>query len=409
LEWHSVYVPLTSRTIFPSTRGRGRWTTNAQTLPYSLRGDRDSLPVLGGWLPADRKAFDAEDKADAQMEERRLGYVAYTRAARRLVISGHHWGRTQQKPLGPSEYLVATREWLAEQGREPLAWAEPPSDEATNPHFVDVSGIEWPTPGPALIGRRALADSVRSAAAGTLAVPAETGDVDLARLDELAADVELLLAEAGEAESPLRKVPWPASMSATTAMALQADPEQFARELARPMPRQPSGAARFGTRFHAWVEAHFGQQTLLDPTDLPGRGDVGIGSDAELDEVKAAFLAGPYADLTPVQIEAPFSLVLGGQQFVGRIDAVFSSAPGLDSTRKYEVVDWKTNKQAGADPLQLAIYRLAWAELMGVEPAAVTASFYYARLGEVQTFTDLPDRAELEETLGLGTGDSPIA
>ncbi len=396
LEWHSVYVPLTSRTIFPSTRGRGRWTTSAQTLPYSLRGDRDSLPVLAGWEPADKNAFNAADSADAKMEERRLGYVAYTRAARRLVISGHHWGRTQQKPLGPSEYLLATREWLVAQGIEPLAWAEAPSDDATNPHFVDVDGIAWPAAGPELQGRRALAEAVRAAADGKLAAPAADESPELARLGELEADIELLLAEAEEAESPLRRVPWPTSMSATTAMALQDDPAEFARSLARPMPRQPSGAARFGTRFHAWVEAHFGQQTLLDPTDLPGRGDVGIGTDAELEEVKAAFLAGPYADLTPVQIEAPFSLVLGGQQFIGRIDAVFSSAPGV-----YEVVDWKTNKQAGADPLQLAIYRLAWAELMGVEPSAVTGSFYYARLGEVKTYDDLPGRDELEQMLGL--------
>ncbi|MCW2748957.1 MAG: hypothetical protein JWR83_67 [Aeromicrobium sp.] len=410
LEWHSVYVPLTSRTIFPSTRGRGRWTSNAQTLPNSLRGDRDSLPILRGWSPGEAKAFNEADRADAQMEERRLGYVAFTRAARRLVVTGHIWGRTQQKPLGASEYLLSTREWLESQGREALHWADPPLDDATNPHLIAADGIAWPAASPELDGRRALAEAVRSAAAGTLTVPAGDADdsAEVARLDELAGDVELLLAEALESDRAVREVPWPASMSATTAMALQADPEQFARELARPMPRQPSGAARFGTRFHAWVEAHFsrgngGQQTLLDPTDLPGRGDIGIGTDAELEEVKAAFLAGPYADLTPVQIEAPFSLVLGGQQFVGRIDAVFSSAPG-----RYEVVDWKTNKAAGADPLQLAIYRLAWAELMGVEPEAVTASFYYARLGQVQTFDDLPDRTELERRLGLVAGEPPI-
>ncbi len=404
LEWHSVYVPLTSSTIFPSTRGRGRWTATASALPNSLRGDRDSLPSLGGWTPADSKAFSAANSADSRMEERRLGYVAFTRAARRLVVTGHWWGRTQQKPLGPSEYLLSTREWLTSQQRVPLHWAAPPPDDATNPHLVEAAGIAWPATAPALVGRRALAAAVRSAAGATLAVPVAAGDpAELARLDELANDVDLLLAEVHESQRALRKVPWPVSMSATTAMALQADPEQFARDLARPMPRRPSSAARFGTRFHAWVEAHFGQQTLLDPTDLPGRGDVGIDTDAELEEVKAAFLAGPYADLTPVQIEAPFSLVLGGQQFVGRIDAVFSTSPST-----YEVVDWKTNKQAGADPLQLAIYRLAWAELMRIEPAAVTASFYYARLGEVQTFTDLPDRVALERQLGLSAGDAPI-
>ena len=48
------------------------------------------------------------------------------------------------------------------------------------------------------------------------------------------------------------------------------------------MPRPPSPAARFGTRFHAWVEARFGQQHLIDPDDLPGRADAGIDDDADL-------------------------------------------------------------------------------------------------------------------------------
>lgn len=49
-----------------------------------------------------------------------------------------------------------------------------------------------------------------------------------------------------------------------------------------------------------------------------------------------------------------------------------------------------------ADPLQLATYRLAWAELMGVDVGNVTASFYYVRSGEIVTYDDLPGRAELE-------------
>ena len=107
------------------------------------------------------------------------------------------------------------------------------------------------------------------------------------------------------------------------------------------------------------------------------------------------------------QIEAPFSLVLGGQQFGGRIDAVFSdpilSSAADDGAKRYEVVDWKTNAQANADPIQLSIYRLAWAELTGVDLERVTAAFYYVRLGEtVRPGPDeLLDRAGLEQALGL--------
>ncbi|VXB11744.1 ATP-dependent DNA helicase [Aeromicrobium sp. 9AM] len=397
LEWPTVFVPLVSGTIFPSTRGRGRWTTSAQTLPVALRGDAASLPDIEDWTPAANKDFMAADRADALMEERRLAYVAYTRAARRLVVSGHWWGRTQQKPLGPSPFLIETRDFLEGQGVKPSVWADQPDDDETNPHLVLADGIPWPAGLPALGGRHALAGDVRAALAGALDVPEPTDPEapELRRLGELENDIELLVAEAAADDSPVQTVPWPSTMSATAAMALEKDPAQFAQDLARPMPRRPSGAARFGTRFHAWVEAHYGQQTLLDPTELPGRGDVDLESDEELEQVKESFRRSPYADLTPAQIEAPFSLVLGGQQFVGRIDAVFQTPEG------FEVVDWKTNKQATADELQLAIYRLAWAELRGIDPATVTGAFYYVRLGEVKRFDDLPGRTELERRLGL--------
>jgi DNA helicase-2/ATP-dependent DNA helicase PcrA len=109
----------------------------------------------------------------------------------------------------------------------------------------------------------------------------------------------------------------------------------------------------------------------------------------------AKFVAGPYGGSTPYAVEAPFSIMLGGQQVIGRIDAVYRTAKGFD------VVDWKTNRQPTSDPLQLAIYRLAWAELQGVDPTTVGGVFYYVRLDEVRRYADLPGRAELEQQLGL--------
>ena len=60
-------------------------------------------------------------------------------------------------------------------------------------------------------------------------------------------------------------------------------------------------------------------------------------------------------------------------------------------------MDWKTNQRQTADPLQLAIYRVAWAELAGVPEERVSAAFFYVRSGELVTPADLPGRAELEE------------
>jgi DNA helicase-2/ATP-dependent DNA helicase PcrA len=189
-------------------------------------------------------------------------------------------------------------------------------------------------------------------------------------------------------------------MSATDVLALAQDEESFVASLARPLPRQPSAAARFGTRFHAWIEARYGQQTLLDPDELPGRGDADVIDESDLDALKEAFESGPFAGREPVAIEAPFTLRLGGQQVIGRIDAVFPVRLS-DGTEGFEVVDWKTNRAADADELQLALYRLAWAELQGIDLQRVVGTFHYVRLGESHTFDDLPDRAALEQHLGL--------
>jgi DNA helicase-2/ATP-dependent DNA helicase PcrA len=79
----------------------------------------------------------------------------------------------------------------------------------------------------------------------------------------------------------------------------------------------------------------------------------------------------------------------------GRIDAVYSDAR-TDGTSGYLLVDWKTNRSATADPLQLAIYRLAWAELHDIPLDRVRAAFYYVRSGELVEPEGLADRQALE-------------
>jgi DNA helicase-2/ATP-dependent DNA helicase PcrA len=111
------------------------------------------------------------------------------------------------------------------------------------------------------------------------------------------------------------------------------------------------------------------------------------------------FEDGPFADRVPLQVEAPFALVLAGQVVRGRIDAVYAERDPATGADGYLVVDWKTNQLETADPLQLALYRLAWAELTGVAPERVRAVFHYVRTGRTVEPRDLPGRAELEELL----------
>ena len=69
----------------------------------------------------------------------------------------------------------------------------------------------------------------------------------------------------------------------------------------------------------------------------------------------------------------PFLMNRGGHVLRGRIDAVY---PWPEDGYEYLVVDWKTSDRA-ADPLQLAVYRQAWAEARGVSPEKVATGFYH--------------------------------
>ncbi|MBQ0995746.1 ATP-dependent DNA helicase [Streptomyces sp. RK62] len=211
-------------------------------------------------------------------------------------------------------------------------------------------------------------------------------------------DLDALTGELLRARASVTDVPLPASLTASQLMRLAADPDGFAQELARPMPRPPQPAARRGTRFHAWVEARFEELTLpmMDPDELPGS-EAEIADERDLEALKDAFERTEYAHRTPYRVEAPFQLAIAGRVVRGRIDAVYRSGDGDEAT--YEIVDWKTNRARTADPLQLALYRLAWAEQQGVPLEAVDAVFLYVRSGEVVRPDELPDRAALERLL----------
>jgi DNA helicase II / ATP-dependent DNA helicase PcrA len=397
LEWDHVFLVGVCETRFPSNRSRTLWTSSPAVLPSPLRGDAHDLPQLAGFDKAALDAYRAASREHDQEEELRLGYVAFTRAAHRLSVSSYLWS-PRATPFGPSPYQRVVRDQLEEWGEPVDRWLEKPAKGSPNPYDDVDPSRPWPEPGP---GREA---TLRLAAAQLVqaADPSEPDDdLDIpaaARVAEWDLELDRLVAEARADRAHVIDVPLPSSLSATALSRLQTDPEAFARELARPLPRQPSTAARFGTRFHAWVEQRFGQQDLFEPDELPGQGDAGIESDDDLAELIAAFERGPYADRAPHAVEAPFALVLAGQVVRGRIDAVYRDDSG---DADWMVVDWKTSRTESADPVQLAIYRLAWADLAGVPVERVRAAFHYIRTGRTVEPADLPERAALEQLVGL--------
>ena len=275
LQWPAVFVPglaLGERSqVFPAKpRVSTRWTDNPRLIPFVLRGDAGDLPVLRGLDSASLEDFGAANAARDLAEERRLMYVAATRAAFWLGCSGYWWGEGGSCRLGPSPFLHEVR---SSQVARVSHWAPEPPPDAENPLLAAVDEADWPaTPA----GRHYQA--VREAAALVEAareVPPEAIQAlspdDRALLEAWSGDADLLLAERAQRRGDgVIPVQLPARLSVSSLVALARDPAELARQVRRPMPRPPARQARKGTAFHQWLEQRYGQQRLIDDGDLFG-------------------------------------------------------------------------------------------------------------------------------------------
>jgi len=415
LQWPAVFVPGLATgersQVFPARpRVSTRWTDNPRLIPFGLRGDAGDLPELLGLDPGSLEAFGEACAARDLSEERRLMYVAVTRAAFWLGCSGYWWGEGGSSRLGPSPFLEEVRKSGV---AEVSAWADAPEPGAENPLLAGVDAADWPvTPaGQRFEAVREAAALVEAVLAGGTTSPDPPAHGGAARLPippgrdrELTEawdlDAGLLLAERAQRRGDgVTQVPLPARLSVSSLVTLARDPAELARQVRRPMPRPPARQARRGTAFHQWLEQRYGQQLLIDDNALfgPDGSEDDDTAAGDLAALRSRFEQGEWADRWPQAVEVPFETLVGGRLVRGRIDAVFADAPGGG----YDVVDWKTGRPPGSEAerhavsVQLAAYRLAWAALTGVAVADVRAAFYYVAHDQTVRPADLLDEAGL--------------
>jgi DNA helicase-2/ATP-dependent DNA helicase PcrA len=409
LEWDVVAVAGLCAKAFPSgPTSADYWLEGVGSLPFPLRGDSSGLPELTLAAAVDGKGvrdavarFEDDWRAHHEREERRLAYVAVTRPRHLLLCSGFWWGEGLTKPRGPSAFLDEVAAACAGGAGVAEPWAPAPADGDENPTEGDVAQSDWPVDplGPRREAMTEAAAMVRAAAADPGPAPGpdpEPGPDTDPQAVAWAEEARLLLAERERQRTrEVIEVAMPEHLSVSQLVALRRDPQRLARRLRRPLPEAPDPYARRGTAFHLWLEQRFGGAPLLDLDELPGSADLGAAPDEHLLALQVAFLASEWADRVPTRVEVPFATVVGGVVIRGRMDAVFTDADG-----GYTVVDWKTGKrptgvEATAAAVQLAAYRLAWAELAATPVEQVRAAFFYVAVGDTVRPVDLLDAAQL--------------
>jgi DNA helicase-2/ATP-dependent DNA helicase PcrA len=395
LEWDIVVVPRLVIDELPAKPKEGSGWLRFGKLPYEFRGDSAELPLLAWRGCETQKDFDGRlaeytvALADRhRAEERRLAYVAVTRARDELLLTGSFWSHTT-RPRAASPFLAE----LFETGllnEFPLL-----SQHEDNPRAGSALTAEWPLD--PLGSRRHRVERAAVAVQEAIGAVRSGEDPDAGRWQR---DIDLLLAERDAAAARAELVELPTRIPASRFKDYVTDPSGVAAALRRPMPERPYRQTRLGTLFHGWVESRFGGSgtgDLLDslPHELDADPEQSPVDEAELARLQATFERSEWAGRKPVEVEVEVHVRVAEQIVICKIDAVYE----IDG--RYRIVDWKTGK-APADAaelelrqLQLALYRLAFARWRGIDPDLVDAEFYYVSEDRVIR----PDRIYSEEDL----------
>ncbi len=405
LEWDAVAVVRMVVDELPSRVSDTSGWFGFGVLPFALRGDCAALPRFE-WSPpvsdepdpqkrckagiasltsASRTSpgalttFKAAYKEYQQQEERRLAYVAITRARADLLLTGSHWAG-QKSPRTPSPYLLEAIDAL---GLEPIETV----DLDVNPYAGSGMTREWPMD--PLGGRRAVVE--RAAAL----VRAAQHDPDR---PEPMPELSRLLAERAERMRGAATAV-PTRVPASRFKDYVTDFQGTLGRIARPMPERPYRQTRLGTLFHAWVERRselVGVGPRLDDglwetdDEFADSGDVSPADAADLAVLQERFERSEWGQLKPVAVEIEIDFAFGasagseagapGHVVICKLDAVYRRD---DRGGRIEIVDWKTGKaprtaeEREERMLQLALYRLAYHRRFGVPLEEIDVALYY--------------------------------
>ncbi len=412
LEFDTVFVPGMATGILPDLMIQHNPAERGKSMDFELRGDAAILPSFDGNL----KKFREELKAQEMIEERRLCYVALTRARRRLFVTAAHWYAELDKPKAPGAFFEELADWGEATDLAAVDRGDEPGEANPIVGFRERFVRDWPGP-----ARPDDADDVfpqgwRRAAleGGPIAAEASLEGEEATLFTREAERRRTLAIHLRERDLATRAAPGaagtPTTVSVSGLMDYAGCPKRFYWSAIRPLPRFSGPAARRGTRVHAWIERRsIGQETLFELDEPPDMAPEELtGEPGKEERLREVFMASRFNRELPLFTERPFLLSIDGHVVNGRIDAIFA-APGGG----WEVVDYKTGRQPEDDDpmsaIQLDVYALACMSVWRKRREDLTLTYFYLSSGqEVSHPAGEPDevRARIAEWLqGIAAGE----
>jgi DNA helicase-2/ATP-dependent DNA helicase PcrA len=396
LEFDTVFLPVLAASqevnrydanrkgsVFPDVRASSP-LSSTQELPPNVRQDRDHLPKFTG----NKMNYLKELKRRSEEDERRLFYVAITRAKQRLYCTAAHWyGIDEQK--GPSVFwdeVHASSDIVEEIRADEASEANPVLDEMTadlvwppaHPRYEDRT-LEW-------IKRVERGDAI------------ELSDDARVIYDDHVRIIEALRADADVPRPPVREH---RALAATNAVKIALGKER-ADQVLQPLPQRPTEEQRLGIALHSWIEERSRGLIGLAVEDAIDDASLRPAA-ASVEEMQRNYEALGYDKRTLYELpggelatEVPFTLKLPSGVLVrGRIDAVYVCDDGT-----LEIVDFKTGR-GEADLAQLELYAEALA-LLGYVSGECKLTIAYLRSGKAEPVAYVPrGLAWLDESLGV--------
>lgn len=382
LEWDMVAVARLAQGEFPaSVRSKRGWICFGE-IPYALRGDGEHLPLLHWEKAATQKEykdecveFEKQIQEHSYAEQRRLMYVAITRAKDNLLLTGSFWGGQKRARL-PGTFLqeLIDKQIVSSQNIQDI------QDQDQGSRTLESLYVSWPKD---FLGARADAvlrakDAVFSAQ-GVIAHPA------------LRQEIEFFLSYEQNPEKIHDDLDDSLFIPASHFSRYCDDPKVFLQHKIRPIPQLVTQTAQTGSNFHAWVQKHYSSTVRLDAFDIDffeqsdqPVADAHLMSFVEqnesLEKLQEIFLRSEWALKKPECVEYSITFPLGAHMMSCQLDAVFIDA---NQKQSVHIIDWKTGhppvseEELAKNSYQLSLYRAAYSFHFKHDIEDIRASFCY--------------------------------